>query len=122
MESYLDKLERREQALIAKCQLQEGRLGRDSLPTTGAFAASTSRSDAAHLGSSYSSSAAFAASVGAGTTVSALKMNQVRQKKERLSYAIDRLQLQAQQRERQLRKSLAAPQLVASQADDDIDF
>jgi DASH complex subunit SPC19 len=39
-----------------------------------------------------------------------MKMKQLRQKKERLSFAIDRLQLQAQQRERQLRKSMAVPQ------------
>ena len=39
-----------------------------------------------------------------------LKMKQMRQKKERLSFAIDRLQLQAHQRERQLRKSMAVPQ------------
>lgn len=38
-----------------------------------------------------------------------LKMKQLRQKKERLSFAVDRLTLQAQQRERQLRMSMAAP-------------
>jgi DASH complex subunit SPC19 len=42
----------------------------------------------------------------------ALKMTQMRQKKERLSYAIDRLQLQAHQKERQLRKSMAAPGML----------
>jgi DASH complex subunit SPC19 len=42
-----------------------------------------------------------------------MKMQQLRQKKERLSFAIDRLQMQAQQRERQLRKSMAAqPQIL----------
>ena len=39
-----------------------------------------------------------------------LKHKQLRQKKERLSYAVDRLELQARQRERQLRMSMAAPQ------------
>ena len=39
-----------------------------------------------------------------------IKMKQLRQKKEKLSFAIDRLQLQATQRERQLRKSMAVPQ------------
>lgn len=38
----------------------------------------------------------------------ALKLKQVRAKKERLGYAVERLSLQAQQRERQLRKSVAA--------------
>lgn len=36
-----------------------------------------------------------------------VKMQQLRQKKERLSYAVGRLELQATQRERQLRKSMA---------------
>jgi len=39
-----------------------------------------------------------------------LKYKQLRQKKERLSYAVDRLELQAKQRQRQLRMSMAAPQ------------
>ena len=51
--------------------------------------------------------------------VPAVKMTQLLQKKERLSYAIDRLQLQAQQRERQLRKSLAAAPVLD---DEDLDF
>jgi DASH complex subunit SPC19 len=53
-----------------------------------------------------------AASTAGGSAVSAIRMSQARQKKERLSYAIDRLQLQAHQKERQLRKSLAAPPAV----------
>jgi len=36
-----------------------------------------------------------------------VKMQQLRQKKERLSYAVGRLELQATQKERQLRKSMA---------------
>lgn len=89
--TYLDKLERREQSLIAKCELQEGRLGgSDSRPQS--HAGKVSRGDGTSLSS-----------------VETLKMTQLRQKKERLSYAIDRLQLQAQQKERQLRKSMAAP-------------
>jgi DASH complex subunit SPC19 len=90
VEAYLDKLDRREQSLIAKCELQRGRL-------------SSSNSNAKKEKTTSSTSAA------GGATVSAIKMSQARQKKERLSYAIDRLQLQAQQKERQLRKSLAAP-------------
>ena len=37
-----------------------------------------------------------------------LRLKQMRQKKDRLSYAVERLTLQAQQRERQLRMSMAA--------------
>ena len=37
-----------------------------------------------------------------------LKLKALRQKKERLGYAVERLQLQSQQRQRQLRMSVAA--------------
>jgi DASH complex subunit SPC19 len=87
VETYLDKLDRREQSLIAKCELQRGRLS--SSNSSKKTKPSASRDGAA--------------------TVSAIRMSQARQKKERLSYTIDRLQMQAQQKERQLRKSLAAP-------------
>jgi DASH complex subunit SPC19 len=99
VETHLDKLDRREQALMAKCELQEGRL-----------VAATER------GSSKQPVNGKASGTG---IVSGAKMAQVQQKKERLSYAIDRLQLQAQQRERQLRKSLAAAPVLE---DEDLDF
>ena len=38
----------------------------------------------------------------------ALRLKQLRNKKEKLNYAVERLVLQAQQRERQLRMSVAA--------------
>jgi DASH complex subunit SPC19 len=44
------------------------------------------------------------------TALEELKYKQLRQKKERLSYAVERLELQAKQRARQLRMSMAAPQ------------
>jgi DASH complex subunit SPC19 len=40
-----------------------------------------------------------------------MKYKQVRLKKQRLSYAVETLEMQAKQRERQLRMSMAAPQL-----------
>lgn len=94
-EAYLDKLARREASLIAKAELQEGRLSRTS-------------SGGGNLVSERS-----VASVGGGTAgglnkMEELKVQQLRQKKERLSYAVSRLELQAGQRERQLRKSMAA--------------
>jgi DASH complex subunit SPC19 len=95
VENYLDKLERREQSLIAKCDLNDGRLGRDS---TGA-------------GPRPSSSAAQRRAT--GKTMSAqqeLRLKQLRQRKDRMSYAVETLELQAKQRERQLRMSMAAPQ------------
>jgi DASH complex subunit SPC19 len=94
VETYLDKMERREKGLMARCDLQEGRLSSSASASSASAVRRTPRKGAA-----------------GGSTVSAIRMSQARQKKERLSYAIDRLQLQAQQKERQLRKSLAAPLL-----------
>ncbi|KAF2271050.1 DASH complex, subunit Spc19 [Lojkania enalia] len=98
--NYLDKLERREQSLIAKCDLNEGRLSRDSTGET-AFRPN-SRTNRRGTGATEG-----------GKPMSALqeiKYKQLRAKKERLSYAVGTLELQAKQRERQLRMSMAAPQ------------
>lgn len=95
VENYLDKLERREQSLIAKCDLNDGRLGRDSTGGAGARLSSS------------------AAQRSAGKAMSAqqeLRFKQLKQRKDRLSYAVETLELQAKQRERQLRMSMAAPQ------------
>lgn len=93
VEAQLDKMARREQSLIAKADLQEGRL---SNPSQGGARKS-------------STSAARQSTAGAGglSSLEQLKVSQLRQKKERLSYAVGRLELQAGQRERQLRKSMA---------------
>lgn len=95
VENYLDKLERREQSLIAKCDLNDGRLGRDGTSSAGARPNSS------------------AAQRSAGKAMSAqqeLRFKQLKQRKDRLSYAVETLELQAKQRERQLRMSMAAPQ------------
>lgn len=98
VEAYLDKLERREQSLIAKAELQEGRL---SQPSRSSYGKKTSAVGIKNGGS------------GVGlSNVEEMKMQQLRQKKERLSYAVSRLELQAGQRERQLRKSMAAQPVV----------
>jgi DASH complex subunit SPC19 len=44
------------------------------------------------------------------SAVQEMKYKQLRAKKQRLSYAVETLELQAKQRERQLRMSMAAPQ------------
>ncbi|KAI4734157.1 DASH complex, subunit Spc19 [Aureobasidium sp. EXF-12298] len=88
---YLDKLQRREESLIAKCELQEGRLS------------SHRPQQQYHPRTSAPSSSSHAAS----NPMEELKQQQLRQKKDRLSYAVGRLELQANQRERQLRKSMA---------------
>ncbi|KAM0704593.1 hypothetical protein Q7P35_008827 [Cladosporium inversicolor] len=97
VETHLDKMARREQSLQAKAELQEGRL---SNPNQGGRQSSASRQSATSAGAS--SSAA-----GGLSSLEQLKISQLRQKKERLSYAVGRLELQAGQRERQLRKSMA---------------
>jgi len=105
VDAYLDKLERREKSLIAKCELQEGRLSQ-----------SQSQSQRQSTGALKSPGAKGFIGLGASGQVESVgvskleevKMQQLRQKKERLSYAVGRLELQASQRERQLRKSMAA--------------
>ena len=94
VETQLEKLERREQSLIAKAELQEGRLSRTSHGRS-----ITSARDSQGAGKVD----------GEGLSASEeAKLQQLRGKKERLSYAVSRLELQAGQRERQLRKSMAA--------------
>lgn len=44
------------------------------------------------------------------SAIQEMKYKQLRAKKQRLSYAVETLELQAKQRERQLRMSMAAPQ------------
>ena len=87
---------RREQSLQAKAELQEGRL---SNPNQGGRQSAASRQSAAGAGTS--------SAAGGLSSLEQLKISQLRQKKERLSYAVGRLELQAGQRERQLRKSMA---------------
>ncbi|KAI4842701.1 DASH complex, subunit Spc19 [Aureobasidium sp. EXF-8845] len=88
---YLDKLQRREESLIAKCELQEGRLS-SRHPQQQYHSRNTGASSSSHA---------------AVNPMEELKQQQLRQKKDRLSYAVGRLELQANQRERQLRKSMA---------------
>jgi DASH complex subunit SPC19 len=88
---YLDKLQRREESLIAKCELQEGRLS-SRHPQQQYHPRNTAHSSSSHA---------------AVNPMEELKQQQLRQKKDRLSYAVGRLELQANQRERQLRKSMA---------------
>ena len=94
VDSHLDKLARREQALIARTELLEGRIGEGRASMSGA------RGSGARDRSSVGMS-------GEGSR-EALRLKQLRGKKERLSYAVERLVLQAQQKERQLRMSVAA--------------
>lgn len=86
VESVIERREGREEWLRARWALGEGRLGRDA-GSIGEVKKQGSKQER--------------------KPVDRMKAARLRQKKERLSYAVDRLQLQAQQRERQLRVSMA---------------
>ncbi|KAI9857692.1 MAG: hypothetical protein M1813_008113 [Trichoglossum hirsutum] len=94
VDAYLSKLERREQSLIAKCELQEGRLSQQG------------RTSASVRPSKGTSGKGGRTTLFSGGNADRLRV--LRQKKERLGYAVDRLNLQSQQKERQLRMSMAA--------------
>ena len=126
VESVVEKRERRGEWLRARWALGEGRLGRD-VDVPGARG--SSGSDAARAAQSRKKSVGRAGAGGADEA----KAKRMRQKKERLSYAVERLQLQAGQRERQLRKSMAAvgesshdeeegAKAAAREEEDDLDF
>ncbi|OKL60523.1 hypothetical protein UA08_04281 [Talaromyces atroroseus] len=92
--NHVERLARREESLRAKCQLQEGRLSDERrLPSP-----SSSLSGKANRPARPSSDAG----------AKAVQLRRLVQKKERLKYAVDRLELQSRQKERQLRKSMAA--------------
>lgn len=97
--NHVEKLARREQGLKAKCDLQEGRLSSNTENKASA-SRNQSQSSAAGRGQLAGSSSNAASK--------ALELRRLVQKKERLKYAVDRLELQSTQRERQLRKSMAA--------------
>ncbi|KAL2822128.1 putative mitotic spindle biogenesis protein Spc19 [Aspergillus cavernicola] len=87
--NHVEKLSRREQGLRAKCELQEGRLNSNE---------SRQQSSTRTLQKRPASD---------GSAAKAAELRRLVQKKERLKYAVERLELQSRQRERQLRKSMA---------------
>jgi len=112
VEAQVEKLERREQGVRARWELQEGRLGREP--------------DGSALGRQRSSSGRQSADPNAGKQKPdvrhEIKARQLKAKKDRLSYAVERLTLQAQQTERKLRQSMAAEQvrMLRDQAQDPV--
>ncbi|CAL3968203.1 hypothetical protein PZA11_006797 [Diplocarpon coronariae] len=96
-EVYISKLERKQDSLIARSELLEGRLEGAG---KGGRALRKQRS-VDHLTTRE-------ADGGSGQEERALRLKALRSRKERLGYAVERLQLQSQQRQRQLRKSVAA--------------
>ncbi|KAJ5094489.1 DASH complex subunit Spc19 [Penicillium angulare] len=96
--NHVEKLARREEGLKAKCELQEGRMS--SQPEKRS-SASRAQAQGASMRGQLAGSTSNAAS-------RAAELRRLVQKKERLKYAVERLELQSTQRERQLRKSMAA--------------
>ncbi|KAL4936025.1 DASH complex subunit Spc19 [Aspergillus oleicola] len=97
--NHVEKLSRREQGLRAKCELQEGRLN-----------SSERQGSSSRPGSGRGGQRSSTPRGGGQAQVSeakALEYRRLVQKKERLQYAVERLELQSTQRERQLRKSMA---------------
>ncbi|KAK5062809.1 hypothetical protein LTR84_004884 [Exophiala bonariae] len=94
-ERHIDQLVRKEESLKARSELLNGRLN-TSNSRNSSFGGSTQPKRTTENTTS--------------TTLSEsklLEMKRLQQKKERLQYAIDRLELQCKQRERELRKSMA---------------
>ncbi|KAK5418504.1 DASH complex subunit spc19 [Exophiala xenobiotica] len=94
-ENYVNQLGRKEESLKARSELLEGRLN------------SNRRSSSFGGGSqSIRNGGRLSQAPGLGDT-KMLEMKRMQQKKERLQYALERLELQSKQRGRELRKSMA---------------
>ncbi len=95
-EAYVTQLARREESLRARSELLEGRLESDRRRRDSALEAKMTHDRARQSGGKD------------GNDVKALELKRLRQKKERLQYAVGRLELESRQRQRELRKSMAA--------------
>ncbi|ERF72037.1 hypothetical protein EPUS_04955 [Endocarpon pusillum Z07020] len=95
-EAHITQLGRREESLRARSELLEGRLESDRRRRDSALEAKPVP-DRARQGSGKDVNG-----------VKALELKRLRQKKERLQYAVGRLELESRQRQRELRKSMAA--------------
>lgn len=112
-EIYISKLERKQNNLIARSELLEGRL-------EGAGESARGLRKQRSLDKLVKGRGLAGGIVGKGTGIGgggggrgggeekALRLKALRSKKERLGYAVERLTLQSQQRQRQLRMSVAA--------------
>ncbi|RAK77181.1 DASH complex subunit SPC19 [Aspergillus fijiensis CBS 313.89] len=98
--NHVEKLSRREQGLRAKCDLQQGRLYSNE-------ERQQQKRQLANKPNPKPRAGAAAAAAAASKAAKAAELRRLIQKKERLQYAVERLELQGKQRERQLRKSMA---------------
>ncbi|KAF8855043.1 DASH complex, subunit Spc19 [Acephala macrosclerotiorum] len=102
-ETYISKLERKQQNLIARSELLSGRL--EGTDTNTGLRRKRSVERMIHKARPGSGSGKRGEEQGNEERV--LRLKALRGKKERLGYAVERLQLQSQQRQRQLRMSVA---------------
>ncbi|OJD15015.1 hypothetical protein AJ78_04700 [Emergomyces pasteurianus Ep9510] len=105
--NHIDKLALREQSLKAKCELQQGRLSHDDDGDVNSNDRYSSRrsNNSRQTRRPLSTGGTATETAAAGR---AAELRKLVQKKERLRYTVERLELQSKQRERQLRKSMAA--------------
>lgn len=111
MERRLDRLERREQGLAARCRLLAGRLEGSSLSTS-SFSRRREVRDEANddddddAGEEQEEKDDEGEDMGVEDKKRELRLKQMRAKKERLGYVVERLELQAKRREGELRRSV----------------
>jgi DASH complex subunit SPC19 len=96
-ETQIAQLGRREESLRARSELLEGRLESDRRRRNSSLSGQQPTGRAGGLGNGARD----------GTDMKVLELKKLRQKKERLQYAVGRLELESKQRERELRKSMA---------------
>ncbi|KAI9799305.1 MAG: hypothetical protein M1825_004798 [Sarcosagium campestre] len=98
VETELERMERRREGLVARAELLEGRIGGAPVASKPAVEATTSSSTRMRRETLS----------GIGLHGRDARLRALKAKRERLEYAVQRLNLQAGQKERQLRMSMAA--------------
>ncbi|KAJ9630253.1 uncharacterized protein PV06_03409 [Exophiala oligosperma] len=102
VDNYVNQLGRKEESLKARSELLEGRLNNNNNNRR-------SSSFGGAIDQPIRNDRSSSRTPGLSDT-KMLEMKRMQQKKERLQYAIERLELQSKQRERELRKSMAIVQ------------
>ncbi|KAE8443616.1 hypothetical protein EG329_001549 [Mollisiaceae sp. DMI_Dod_QoI] len=103
-EAYISKLERKQNNLIARSELLSGRLE----GTTGGEGGLRKKRSVERMLARSGSGFGGGFNGNGGNEERVARLKALRGKKERLGYTVERLQLQSQQRQRQLRMSVAA--------------
>ncbi|KAF8468955.1 DASH complex subunit Spc19 [Kalaharituber pfeilii] len=108
VEVHLERMERREKGLVAKSELLKGRIEAGlAAGKAGSAGASGEPAGGRAASSAFGGGGGGAAIGGASARENAERMRQLRAKKERLMYTVERLSLQKGQKHRQLRMSMS---------------